>query len=148
MKKVIGYILPFFLSFMMLVNIFGFLVPHHVHAEGGLFIGCNEEEIKDATGTFIGFKDPCDFNFFMLQVNKLISFLLFDLAMPLAAICFAYAGFLYMSSGGSGEQISKAKGIFKNVLFGFVIALAAWLLVKAIMLGLGFNEGEFDSFYK
>ncbi len=115
-------------------------------AEAKLFIGCNEETIKDSKGNFVAFKDPCDFGWLIKQINAFISFLLFDLAMPLAAIIFAYAGWLYMSSGGSGSQIEKAKGLFKKVLIGFIIALAAWLIVKTIMLGLGVSS-EYDTFY-
>lgn len=81
----------------------------------------------------------CGFEDLITLVNKVIDFLLFTLAMPLAAILFAYGGFLFLTSGGSEDKITKAKQIFKNVLFGFVIALSAWLIVKAIFFGLGFK---------
>lgn len=147
MKKYITSILSLIVTVLLFSGIASVLVPSPTHAAGGLFIGCNEEVISDSVGNFVAFKDPCDFSYLMLQINALISFLLFKLAMPLAAIVFAYAGWLYMSSGGSGGQIEKAKGLFKSVLIGFLIALAAWLIVKAIMLGLGFDSSKFDSYY-
>ncbi|MFA6397806.1 MAG: hypothetical protein WDK96_03100 [Candidatus Paceibacterota bacterium] len=83
----------------------------------------------------------CDFSQLMILVKNFINFLLFDLAMPLAAIAFAYAGYLYMSSGGDTKNTTKAKNIFKDVLFGFVLALSAWLIVTAILTGFGLKDG-------
>ncbi len=83
------------------------------------------------------YKNECDFNDILDAVAKIIDFLLFWLAMPLAAILFAYAGFLYVSSAASPDNRKKAKAIFKGVLVGFLIALAAWLIVSFILGGLG-----------
>ncbi len=117
-------------------------VPEVSHAEP-LGVGCNEETNADGS-----FKNPCGFDDLMQQIQKLINFLLFTIAMPVTAIMFAYAGFLYIASGGNGGNIEKAKGIFKKVLIGFVLALAAWLIVKTIMVSLGYNtNGGFDAFF-
>jgi hypothetical protein len=118
------------------------LVAPRPSTAAGLFIGCNEETKPD--GTFV---NPCGFDDLMLQINKFISFLIFDLAMPLAAIAFCYAGFLFMTSGSNPGNIEKAKSIFKSVLIGFVIALAAYLIVKTIMIGLGFDQDNFKTFF-
>ena len=83
--------------------------------------------------------DDCNFDAFILLFSNVINFLLFDVAIPLSALVFAYAGWLYLSSGLKPDQRTKAKGIFGKVLLGIVIALAAWLIVKAIMVGLGFQ---------
>ena len=53
------------------------------------------------------------------------------LAVPIASLLFAYAGFLYFSSGVSAQK--EAKGIFTDVLFGFVIALCGFLIVDTII---------------
>lgn len=97
--------------------------------EGGLFPGCP--------------KTGCGFNELLKLVNKVIHFILFDLAMPIAAIMFAYAGFLLLTSGGNPETKNKAKKIFWNVFIGFVIALAAWLIVKTILSVLGYTGTSF-----
>ncbi len=88
-------------------------------------------------------KENCGFNELMALVNKVISFLLFDLATPLAAIVICYAGWLYISSGGDTENVGKAKTILKNVVLGYVVALCAWLIVKTILSSLGFTDGTF-----
>jgi len=90
----------------------------------------------------------CGFTEFMLLIDKIIHFLLFTISIPLAALCFTYAGFLYLFTGIVDKK-KQALGIFKNVFIGLVIALAAWIIVKFIMSGLGYNTqgGNFPIFY-
>lgn len=105
--------------------------------EDGLVPKCNTE-INTATGEF---SDPCNFDQLILLIGNIIDFLLFKLAMPLAAILFTYAGFLYLASGAKPQNKETANKIFWNAFLGFVIALAAWLIVQAILLGLGIKPG-------
>ena len=84
-------------------------------------------------------ENPCDFNAFMALINKVIRFILFALAIPIAAIMFAYAGFLMVTSGGSTEARGKAKKIFTNAAYGLVIAATAWLIVRTILSILGYD---------
>lgn len=86
-----------------------------------------------------GFSDPCDFAFVIALINKVISFVLFTLATPLFALILVYAGWLYLSDQGSSENKTKAKKMLKNALIGYVIALAAWLIVKAILWAVGYQ---------
>lgn len=79
----------------------------------------------------------CGFKELMTLINNLIQFLLFTVATPLAAIIIAYVGWLYLSSGGNPGDITKAKKILLNVVIGYVIGLAAWLIVKTIVSSLG-----------
>jgi hypothetical protein len=79
----------------------------------------------------------CNFNDLIGMVNKIISFLLFYFATPLAGLVFAYAGFLYITSGGDTSKTSKAKKLLPKVVFGYLIALGAWLIVKTILNILG-----------
>jgi hypothetical protein len=81
----------------------------------------------------------CQWNDLMTLINNVISFVLFFMAVPIAAIMFAYAGILMVSSGGSTESRSKAKSIFSNVAIGLIIAIAAWLIVNTILTILGFD---------
>ncbi len=80
----------------------------------------------------------CDFNQLMALVNKIINFILFGMAIPIAAIMFAYAGFLLITAGG-GEAKTKAKGIFTNAVLGLLLAAAAWLIVSTILSILGYE---------
>jgi putative copper export protein len=73
----------------------------------------------------------CNFAKFMEFLRSLITFLIY-LSIPLAAVSFAYAGFLLISSGGSEEKKNKAKSVFTKTAIGFIFILAAWLIVYAI----------------
>ena len=88
----------------------------------------------------------CDFTQLMNLVNTVIRFILFDMAVPIAAIMFAYAGFLLISAGGEAASArTKAKSIFTNTLIGFCLALACWLIVRTILSILGY-EGAWIGF--
>jgi hypothetical protein len=87
-----------------------------------------------------GAKEPaCDWNGFMSLINTVIHFLLFDMAIPLAAIMFAYAGFELVSSGGSTEKRGIAKKVFTSAVIGLIIAVAAWLIVSTVLSILGYD---------
>ncbi|HZS42754.1 MAG TPA: pilin [Candidatus Paceibacterota bacterium] len=78
----------------------------------------------------------CQWNDLVTLANTIVNFLLY-LAGSLAAISFAFAGFLYLTAGGNPSKAAEAKGIFWKVIIGLIIAVGAWLLVKAILAGLG-----------
>ncbi len=87
-----------------------------------------------------GAKEPaCDFNTLMALVNMLINFVLYYMAIPIAAIMFVYAGFELVSSGGSTEKRGIAQKVFTNAVIGLIIAAAAWLIVKTLLSILGYN---------
>jgi hypothetical protein len=77
----------------------------------------------------------CNFNDLVSLVQRIINWLII-IAVPIAAGLFAYAGFLYITSAGDEGKISKAHGIFRNVLIGFIIVLSAWLVVYTITTAL------------
>lgn len=54
-------------------------------------------------------------------------------AVFLAAILFAYAGLKLLISPASVAQQGQAKTLFLNVLVGFLIILAAWLIIDTVM---------------
>lgn len=86
------------------------------------------------TGTIIpcdGVTVPCTFPKLVELGSNLITYLVY-LSIPLAAIAFARAGFLYMTAGGSQGKVEKAKELFIKVAWGFFFVLAAWLIVNLI----------------
>ena len=86
---------------------------------------------------------PCDKNCgwddLMALVYNVVHFIFFDIAVPIAAIMFVYAGVLMVTSGGSTEQWGKAKKIFGKVAFGLIVAIAAWLIVSTVLHILGYD---------
>ncbi len=106
------------------------LIPfNYMYADNGLgLIPCDNIATK------------CNFSQFMNLINTIIHFLLFDLSIPVAAVMFAYAGFLMITAGGEAAQArTKAKNIFTNAAIGLVIMATAWLIVKTILLALGYQ---------
>ncbi len=78
--------------------------------------------------------DECTFDDLIEQIQVVINYLIFRIAAPLAAVMFAYAGYLYVTNKGNESQITQAHEVFWNVFIGFVIALAAWLTINFILV--------------
>ncbi len=95
---------------------------------------------NDTTEELKKIEKPCGFPEAMLLVKNIIEFLLFVIATPLAALIISYAGFLMITAGGNSEKVTKAKSIIKNIVFGYIVALAAWIIVSTIFSTLGVNK--------
>ncbi len=93
--------------------------------------GSSAEEIK---------KQECGFIDLLALGQNIIKYLVL-LSIPIAALSFAWAGFLYLTSSGDTGKIKKAKEIFWKVMWGFIFILTAWLLVYVAtsLLDPGFN---------
>lgn len=84
----------------------------------------------------------CDFLKLVGLAQNIINF--FVMIVPfIAAIMFAYGGFLYFTAAGNNGQISKAHKIFGNAAIGLLLTLAAWLIIYTILKGLGVTDGGF-----
>lgn len=82
----------------------------------------------------------CRFEHIIKFFKNIINFLLFILAPVIAGLVMLYAGFLLLTAGPSTENVSKAKDLMKKALFGLAIALAAWVIVKGILVVMGYAE--------
>ena len=125
-------ILPFVLGFIII-----FSIPALVFA-AGLVPNCNVIVNGEMT-------KPCNFDSLMTLINNVINFVLITLATPIFALILIYVGWLYLSSGGSSENVTKAKKILIKAVIGYIIALVAWLVVKTILTTLGFTGPMFLS---
>jgi len=65
-------------------------------------------------------------------IQNIINFAI-GIAIPIAAALMAYAGVLYFTSAAKPGNIEKAKGIFKDALLGFLIAITAWLVINTLL---------------
>lgn len=81
----------------------------------------------------------CDYNKFIAMIIGVIKFLI-QLGVAFSAIVFAYAGWLYLTSGGNEGKVQKAHDLFTKVLWGFLFALGAFLIVQLIASSLGLNQ--------
>lgn len=104
--------------------LFLILGPQLVFAQNGL-VTCTEN---------------CTFLDFVDMINGIIDFVFKYLALPIAALMFAYAGFTLVTSGGSSEARSKAKNIFSDAIIGIILAAGAWLIIKTLLSILGYKD--------
>jgi hypothetical protein len=107
-------------------------------SEGKPLLDGNGQEILTGEKNYA---EPCNFVYVIKLINNIIKFLLFAIAGPLAALGLIYAGFQLLTSGGSSEAKTKAKSIIKNIIIGYIVALAAWLIINTIFVTFGF-KGE------
>lgn len=124
-----------------LQTISGSITPLNTSQYSGAIVTC---------GTSPGNSDTtnrCDFQHLMAMINKLIGILVFIIAPAIAAICMAWGGFLYMTSAG-GEGAKKGKAFIIDAFVGWLLAFAAFIIIKFILVQLGYNvAGGFLSFY-
>jgi len=85
--------------------------------------------------------DECDFEDLITLISKVLEYLIYFVATPLAAIMFAVAGYYYLTAGEDAGKVKKAHDIFISVLWGFGIMLVAWALVSFIFNF--FTDGSF-----
>lgn len=76
---------------------------------------------------------PCEYNDLVALVQTVINYLIYTIATPIAAVMFGVAGFQMITSGGDPGKVKSAKKIFTNVLIGYAVMLAAFLIIKLIM---------------
>jgi hypothetical protein len=81
------------------------------------------------------FTDPCNFEHFVELGRRIINLAIY-LAIPLAALSFAWAGFTILTAGGNMGQRDKGKKIFTKVAIGLFWVLAAWLVINTILSAL------------
>ena len=84
-------------------------------------------------------QNPCEFNDLLKLINNIVRFVFIYLALPIAAIMFAYAGVMMLTSGGSTQSWSKAKGIFANTALGLILAAGSFLIVRMILIAAGYR---------
>lgn len=77
--------------------------------------------------------DNCKFSDIYVLAKNIMNFLLFDVAVPLSAGLFTWAGILYVYSAWDPGRRNKAKAILKSTVIGLIIAFAGWLIVTTII---------------
>lgn len=92
-------------------------------------------------------QQSCGFYQLMQLIQRVIDFLIFLAAPIIATVIILWAGVLILTSGGSTEKVSQAKSMFTKAVIGLIIAMGAWIIVKFILVTLGYNDTIFARFY-
>lgn len=83
-------------------------------------------------GSEVGPEEQCHFEDLVELAQNIVNFLI-AAAVFLAVILFTYAGFLYVTAAGDTGKVAKAHSVFRYTITGFIIVLAAWLIVNFIV---------------
>ncbi|MBI5078192.1 MAG: hypothetical protein HZB11_02400 [Candidatus Yonathbacteria bacterium] len=75
----------------------------------------------------------CTFDSFIMLINNVVKFLIFSVAVPLAAIGFVFAGAKLVLNQDKEGAWSAAKESFWNIGIGFLIMLGSFVLIKLIL---------------
>jgi len=81
----------------------------------------------------------CKFEHVIQLAQAIMRFLIY-ISTFIASALFIYAGILYTIAGDDSSKVSKAKDIFKNVAWGYIIMLSAWVIVYTLVKGLTNND--------
>ncbi len=73
----------------------------------------------------------CDYGYLIFLAKELIQTMIL-ISTILAAVVFAYIGFILLTSGGDPSAMTRAKGMFGKVLKGYLWILFAWIIVYTI----------------
>ncbi len=133
--------MKFFNKIKYLIILIPLTLPSFVQAvwtPGKPLIPCNPKNPHIVDGKTV-WDNPCNFDAIILGISNIIDLALY-LAAPVATAMFAYAGFLYLTAQDDSGKITTAHKIFKDVAFGVFFVVGAWLIVKAVLIGLGAEE--------
>lgn len=121
---------------LVLISLF-VIIPLFSHAAP--IVPCGIDDAV-ARGLSVSYAEPCDFHHFIIGINNIINFLIM-IGGSIAAIVFAIAGFMILTAGGNESKMEKGRGMFMQVVWGFIWMLSAWLIVKMVLVGLGVPAG-------
>ena len=99
------------------------------------FVSSAEESLVTCTGL------DCQFCHLVSTGQNVMNWLVLVLTI-IAGLLFAYAGLMLVTSTGNRTFKQKALTIFNNVIIGYLLVLAGWLLVDTTLKALA-NQAHF-----
>lgn len=82
--------------------------------------------------------DECDFKKLGETLDKVMTWIV-ELSVMIGTALICIAGFQYLTAAGNMSKISKAHTMISQAMVGMFIALAAWLIIKALLNTLDYN---------
>ncbi|MEK7208693.1 MAG: pilin [Patescibacteria group bacterium] len=84
----------------------------------------------------------CGYQDFLQLIGNLFNYLVL-IATPLATAMIVWGGVVLVTAGTNEGKRSQAKSIIGSAIWGLVLTLAAWLIVRTIMVGLIGEQSPF-----
>ncbi|MEK9154544.1 MAG: hypothetical protein AAB596_00500 [Patescibacteria group bacterium] len=110
-----------------------------------LFTILNSPFMASAAGLIPCEGASCKFCDLLTLGENIINFALYSVAIPLTVIFIIYGGFVIMISRDSASELKRGGDVIKAAVIGLLIALAAWLIIKELLMlltGQPFNPLE------
>lgn len=89
----------------------------------------------DPTGSSYLLATGCNLCDFGQLVQNVINYLTV-ISIPISALLFFYAGYLFLTAGGNQYKITQGRRVMGSAVIGFLIVCAAWLVIQTIVVGL------------
>lgn len=124
-----------FSVFFVLTLSFGFAGVSHA----ANLVPCGDS-VVDGNGVST-IPNPCGFDDVVLLFNTVVDFVTTVILLPIIAILSIWVGFTYLTAGSAAGK-TKAIKSFTSLVWGILAILGAWVLVKVVMLGLGFSASD------
>jgi len=92
-----------------------------------------------AHGALVTCKGPtdCTLDAFFDMLGTIYTFIVKDIATPLAVIAIIVGAILMMSSAGNPNQMALGKKVFWSAVIGLVLVYGSYLIVKTILEAMG-----------
>ncbi len=100
----------------------------------------SKEVPDDVVSNIIPCTNKCDLGSVFELINKLITFLITFLVLPVTIILFMYAGFKYITAQGNPSKIANVRKMVQHLVGGLLLVLCAWIIVKTLLLTLGYTD--------
>ncbi len=75
----------------------------------------------------------CTYKDLFTLADKVINFLLFKIAIPLAVLMVIWGGINILTSAGNEGKVKRGREIITGTFVGIAIAFGAWLIVETII---------------
>lgn len=109
-----------------------------IHVFAGIILFSPLFVFADSVSGLVPCNGPdCSYANFITLIRNVVMFLI-KVGIAFSAVVFAYAGWLYMTSGGDEGKVKQAHEMLTKVLWGFLFALGAFLIVQLISKQLGY----------
>lgn len=140
-KKIVTHTTAFTvlaLVFVVPMFVFAQATPAPAPTSSGGFIVCDG-----------GKQDPCTFEKVMEFVKLVLNFVVYKLITPICVIMLMWQGFKLIASaaGTKPASLTEIKASMLKILVGYVWVLAAWIIVKTVVVILAGENPSFDVFF-
>ena len=79
----------------------------------------------------------CTIDDFFSMLGKIYSFIVIDIATPLAVLAVTIGGILILISAGNPNLLCLGKKIFWSAVIGLALALCSWAIINTILTMIG-----------